>query len=180
MEDTIAQTRSKRVSKQSNDSLLAREKTKTSQELEINSLKRRVKKLEKKQRSKTHKLKRLYKVGLYVRVESSDDNVDLGEDASKQGRKINDIDADEDITLVNDAGEITAASIVTTDSVAATMTDKGKGIIIEKPVKLKKKDQILLDEEVAKKLQAEINEKQRLAGEIAQQELKANIALIET
>nr|GEY08036.1 hypothetical protein [Tanacetum cinerariifolium] len=132
IEDTIAQTRSERVSKLSNDSLLIRgntlqsdedrlklnelmelcttlqsrvldlENTKTTQALEIDSLKKRVKKLEKKQRSRTHKLKRLYMVGLSARVESFDDNEDLGEDASKQGRKIHDIDADEDINLVND------------------------------------------------------------------------------
>nr|GEY42989.1 hypothetical protein [Tanacetum cinerariifolium] len=72
MRDTIAQTR-----------VFDLEKTKTTQALEIDSLKRRVKKLEKKQRSRTHKLKRLYKVGLFVRVESFDDNEDLGEDASK-------------------------------------------------------------------------------------------------
>nr|GEU95801.1 hypothetical protein [Tanacetum cinerariifolium] len=68
--------------------------------LKIDSLKRRVKKLEKKQRLRTHKLKRLYKVGLTVRVESSDVNEDLGKDASKQGR-ISAIDADEGITLVS-------------------------------------------------------------------------------
>ncbi|GJV39949.1 hypothetical protein Tco_1418389 [Tanacetum coccineum] len=62
---------------------------------------RRVKKLEKKNRSRTHKLKRLYKVGLTTRVESSGDKENLGEDASKQGRRINVIDVDEDITLVN-------------------------------------------------------------------------------
>ncbi|GJT56780.1 hypothetical protein Tco_0991834 [Tanacetum coccineum] len=65
------------------------------------SLKRRVKKLEKKNRSRNHKLKRLYKVGLTARVESSGDEENLGEDASKQGRRINAIDADEDITLVS-------------------------------------------------------------------------------
>ncbi|GKC29560.1 hypothetical protein Tco_1036854 [Tanacetum coccineum] len=77
------------------------ETTKTIQALEINSLKRRVKKLERKQRSRTHKLRRLYKVGLSAKVISSDDEASLGdqEDASKQGRKILDIDADEDITL---------------------------------------------------------------------------------
>ncbi|GJV05836.1 hypothetical protein Tco_1343492 [Tanacetum coccineum] len=48
------------------------EKTKTTQHNEIASLKRRVKKLEKKNRSRTHKLKRLYKVGLTARVESYD------------------------------------------------------------------------------------------------------------
>nr|GEZ57238.1 hypothetical protein [Tanacetum cinerariifolium] len=96
--DTIAQTRSKRVSKFFNDSLLTRDKT--TQENEIDSLKRKVKKLEKKQRSRTYKLKRLYKVGLTARVESSNDEPSLDEDASKQGR-ISDIDADEGITLVS-------------------------------------------------------------------------------
>nr|GEW37377.1 putative ribonuclease H-like domain-containing protein [Tanacetum cinerariifolium] len=76
-------------------------KTKTTQALEITSLKRKVKKLEKKQRSRTHKLKRLYKVGLTARVDSSKDEQSLGEDASKQGRNINDINVD-DITVVND------------------------------------------------------------------------------
>nr|GEU73844.1 hypothetical protein [Tanacetum cinerariifolium] len=102
MEDTIAQTRFKNVSKLSNDSLLTREKTKITQALEITSLKRRVKKLEKKQRLRTHKLKRLYNVGLTAWVDSSKDEQSLDQDASKQGRKITDIDADEDITLVND------------------------------------------------------------------------------
>ncbi|GKE59949.1 hypothetical protein Tco_1510316, partial [Tanacetum coccineum] len=77
------------------------EKTKTTQAEEIVSLKRRVKKLEQKKRSRTHELKRLYKVGLTARVESSRDEESLGKDASKQGR-INAIDVDEDITLVND------------------------------------------------------------------------------
>nr|GEX03120.1 hypothetical protein [Tanacetum cinerariifolium] len=83
--------------------ILDLEKTKTIQRNEINSLKRRVKKLEKKNRSRTHKLKRLYKVGLTARVESSRDEASLGEDASKQERSIDVIDADANITLVNDA-----------------------------------------------------------------------------
>nr|GEV65291.1 uncharacterized mitochondrial protein AtMg00810-like [Tanacetum cinerariifolium] len=63
----------------------------------------RLKKLEKRNRSRTHKLKRLYKVGLTARVESSGDEEILGEDASKQERRIDSIDAYKDITLVNDA-----------------------------------------------------------------------------
>ncbi|GJY63886.1 hypothetical protein Tco_0465346 [Tanacetum coccineum] len=55
--------------------------------------------------------------------------------------------------------------------------DKGKGILIE-PVK--KKDQILLDEETALNLQAEFDEEERLAREKAEKEQEANIALIET
>nr|GFB67777.1 hypothetical protein [Tanacetum cinerariifolium] len=53
------------------------EKTKTAQALELTSLKRRI-------------------------LRRSKDEQSLGEDASKQERKINDIDRDEDITLVND------------------------------------------------------------------------------
>nr|GEV31886.1 reverse transcriptase domain-containing protein [Tanacetum cinerariifolium] len=81
------------------------EKTTTTQCNEIASLKRRVKKLEKKNRSRTHRLKRLYKVGLTVRVESSGNEESLGEDASNQGR-INAIDADEEITLVSVQDEV--------------------------------------------------------------------------
>ncbi|GKF24837.1 hypothetical protein Tco_0080731 [Tanacetum coccineum] len=133
MRDTIAQTRSDNVSKLSNDPLLARgnilqsgedrlklqelmelctnlqnrvidmENTKTVQAQEITSLKLRVKKLEKKGGLRTHKLKRLYKVGRSVRIVSSDE-ASLGdkEDASKQGRKIDDIDKDTEITLVDE------------------------------------------------------------------------------
>nr|GEY61316.1 hypothetical protein [Tanacetum cinerariifolium] len=76
--DTIAQIRSENVSKFSNDSLLNMvldlENTKTTQALEINSLKIKVKKLKKKERSRTHKLKRLYKVGLTARVDSFDNS----------------------------------------------------------------------------------------------------------
>ncbi|GJY82503.1 hypothetical protein Tco_0495879, partial [Tanacetum coccineum] len=122
--------RSENVSKHSNDPLLARGNTlrsgedrlkleelmalyttlqlrvltletiKTTQANEITSLKRRVKKLEQKKRSITHRLKILYRVGSSRMVESSKDE-GLGEvGASKQGR-IADIDANEDIYLVN-------------------------------------------------------------------------------
>ncbi|GJU94634.1 hypothetical protein Tco_1319390 [Tanacetum coccineum] len=70
---------------------------------EIDSLKKRVKKLEKKKRSRTHRLKRLYKDGLSAKVISFDDE-GLGdqEDASKQGRKIADIDANAEVTLIDE------------------------------------------------------------------------------
>nr|GEU80338.1 hypothetical protein [Tanacetum cinerariifolium] len=80
------------------------ETIKTTQAMEIESLKGRVNKLEKKQRSRTYKLKRLYKVGLSAGVESSDDEGLGKEDASKQER-ISDIDTDDDITLVNTHNE---------------------------------------------------------------------------
>nr|GEW07063.1 retrovirus-related Pol polyprotein from transposon TNT 1-94 [Tanacetum cinerariifolium] len=65
--------------------------------------KKRVKRLEKKRKSRTHGLKRLYKVGLSTRVESSAKEQSLAEeDASKHGRNIADIDADAEITLVDE------------------------------------------------------------------------------
>ncbi|GJX47231.1 putative ribonuclease H-like domain-containing protein [Tanacetum coccineum] len=229
------------------------EHTKTTQALEIDSLKRRVKKLKKKQRSRTHGLRRLYKVGLSARVVSSEDEGLGEEDASKQGRKIHDIDADEDITLENvhdedmfDTGVFndeevfagqdmaekevstadpvtTAGEVVTTANVevstasptAATITtveltlaqtlaelksarpktkgvvmqepsetttttttipskDKGKGIMVEEPLKMKKKDQVLFDEQEAIRLQAQFDKEERIARE----KEEANAALI--
>nr|GEW16434.1 ribonuclease H-like domain, reverse transcriptase, RNA-dependent DNA polymerase [Tanacetum cinerariifolium] len=82
---------------------LALETTKANQALEIESLKRRVKKLKKKANKKSHKLKRLYKIGSSTRVESSEDaGLGYQEDASKQGRMIDDLDADEGVTLVDE------------------------------------------------------------------------------
>nr|GEV93587.1 hypothetical protein [Tanacetum cinerariifolium] len=79
------------------------EDAEANQALEIRSLKRRVTKLENKASKITHKLKLLYKIGSSTRVESSEDAV-LGdqEDASKQGRMIEDLDADEGVALVDE------------------------------------------------------------------------------
>ncbi|GJX73694.1 ribonuclease H-like domain, reverse transcriptase, RNA-dependent DNA polymerase [Tanacetum coccineum] len=72
--------------------VLALETIKTNQALEIDSLKRRVKKLEKKKGSRTHRLGRLYKVGRSARVVSSKDKgLGAQEDASKQDEKIDEI-----------------------------------------------------------------------------------------
>ncbi|GJT00152.1 hypothetical protein Tco_0821321 [Tanacetum coccineum] len=75
--------------------VLVLETTKSNQALEIEILKRRVKSLEKRKKSRTPGFKRLRKVGSVSRVESSND-VSMGarEDVSKQGRKIADLDAD--------------------------------------------------------------------------------------
>ncbi|GKC50910.1 hypothetical protein Tco_1073655, partial [Tanacetum coccineum] len=52
---------------------------------------------------------------------------------------------------------------------------QGKGILVEEPVKPKKKDLIRLEEEIASKLQAEFDEEERLVRE----KDEANIALTE-
>ncbi|GKD69579.1 hypothetical protein Tco_1323669 [Tanacetum coccineum] len=79
----------------SNDPLLS--------DSEITSLQKKVKKLERRNKSRTPGLKRLRKVGSARRVESSDE-ASLGhlEDASKQRMKIADIDADAYVTLIDE------------------------------------------------------------------------------
>nr|GEY49231.1 ribonuclease H-like domain-containing protein [Tanacetum cinerariifolium] len=203
--DNIAQTEIENVSKQSNDSLLARgntlqsdkdrlkldelmalctnlqnkvlnlKQTKTTQHNEIASLKRKVKKLENKNRSRTHRLKRLYKVSLTARVESFDNEESLGNDASKQER-IDAIDADEEITMVFAAEQEVISAATTTTATITTVDDitlaqalmeiksikpKEKRIVIQELIK----DQIRLDEETALNLQAEFDEEERLLVE---------------
>nr|GEZ45592.1 hypothetical protein [Tanacetum cinerariifolium] len=281
MRDATAQTR-----------VLALETIKTNQALEIRSLKRRVKKLEKKAIKRTHKLNRLYKISSSRRIESSDE-ASLGDqkDASKQERIIDNLDADEGVTLVDEthgrndqdmfdtgvlddeelmaekevstanpvttAGEVVTTasakvsdaattptismnditlakaldalksakpmvkepsvpvsaastslkvSAVSTTSTTVTTTIKAKGIVMQEPEEttirttivpsqslkdkgkpkmikvekpLKKKDQIMINEEVARnleaQLQAELEEEERIAR---QKEEEANIALL--
>nr|GFB40700.1 hypothetical protein [Tanacetum cinerariifolium] len=110
----------------------------------------------------------------------------------EQGRKITDIDADAEVNLeyvIDVDGKAVAEEIVKgridemdVDEDIALVQDKGKkkAKLIEEPMKLKKKDQILFDEEVAKKLQEEIYEKERLVIERARQEEEANNVLIKS
>ncbi|GJU33784.1 hypothetical protein Tco_1182138 [Tanacetum coccineum] len=80
------------------------ENTKTSQAAKIAKLKEKVKKLERRNKSRTPRLKRLRKVGRTERIESSkDESLGAQEDASKQGRKIADLNADAEVTLVDEA-----------------------------------------------------------------------------
>ncbi|GKC10160.1 hypothetical protein Tco_1001770 [Tanacetum coccineum] len=226
------------------------------------SLKRRVKRLDKKGGSITHRLKRLYKVGLSRRVESSDEEGLGNKDASKQGR-IADIDADAGINLVSTHFDVdtdmfgvhdlvgdevvverevvikaastipvsaatTTTAVITNDEITLAkvldeqksakllttttattiiavsirpkakglviheqeqaptplvssqqpsqlnVQDKGKGKMVEsEPVKkLSKKDQLMIDEELAFKLQAKEEEEDR---PVRQREEEANI-----
>nr|GEW15341.1 hypothetical protein [Tanacetum cinerariifolium] len=98
------------------DRVLNLETTKTAQAKEISSLKKRVKRLEKKKRSGTHELKRLYK-----------------------GRKIADIDVDEELTLVNEIieeqGRLNAQDEIMFD-VNADL--QGEEVVVDKEVLFKK------------------------------------------
>ncbi|GJV73280.1 hypothetical protein Tco_1493275 [Tanacetum coccineum] len=172
------------------------------------SVKERVKKLKRRNKSKNPGRKRLRKVGRTTRIESSEDE-GLGdqEDASKQGRKITDLDADVEevkVEKVVSTAKVTIASTTTTTvdeltlaqtlieikatkpkavTTAATITTtsvtrpKARGVVVQEPSEfttttsqpsqlsqakdkgkakmaepekpLKKKDQILIDEEIA-------------------------------
>ncbi|GJT61862.1 hypothetical protein Tco_1005395 [Tanacetum coccineum] len=107
------------------DRVLDLETTKTAQAKEIASLKKRVKKLERKKKSKTPGMKRLFKIDRSAQVVSSEDE-GLGdqEDASKQGRKITDIDQDAEVTLVDETrgSEKVVKEVVSTAEVSAAAT----------------------------------------------------------
>ncbi|GKF72642.1 hypothetical protein Tco_0208756 [Tanacetum coccineum] len=113
MGDTIAQTRFENMSKTSNVSLLAGVNTSRSDEdrLKFNELMEFCTKLQQRvldlENTKTAQAQEI--ISLKLRVEKSakvisSDEASLGdqEDASKQGRKIDDIDKDADITLVHE------------------------------------------------------------------------------
>ncbi|GKF90285.1 hypothetical protein Tco_0264248, partial [Tanacetum coccineum] len=91
---------------------------------EIASLKKRVKKLERKRKSKNPGMKRLFKIGRSTQVVSSEDE-GLGdqEDASKHGRKIDDIDKDAEqsekvVGEVVSITEVSAATTITTEEIS--------------------------------------------------------------
>ncbi|GJV59085.1 hypothetical protein Tco_1465185 [Tanacetum coccineum] len=184
------------------------ENTKTSQATKITKLKERIKKLKRRNKSRTLGLKRL-----------------------RKGRKMADIDADEEVTLIDETqgrnddnlmfdigvldeqevkvekvvstAKVTTASAITTTVDELTLArgvivqepsefttttspsqpsqlpqakDKGKEKMVEPEKPLKKKDKILIDEEIAQRLQeelqAELEEEEMLAR---QKEEDANI-----
>nr|GEW92940.1 uncharacterized mitochondrial protein AtMg00810-like [Tanacetum cinerariifolium] len=150
------------------------------QALEITKLKKRVKKLERANKVKVLKLRRLKKVRTSQRIKSSAD-IDM-EDASNQGRMIDDLDRDlgedepkvqEVVEVVTTAKLITEVVVAVSESVttasatsavvpAATITaapskDKGKGIMVEEPKPMRKKQQVEMDKEYARKLHEELN-----------------------
>nr|GEY09442.1 hypothetical protein [Tanacetum cinerariifolium] len=209
------------------------ERDKEAQTLEITKLKTQVKKLERVNKVKGFKLRRLKKVGTSQRVETSDDTI--MEDVSNQGRMIVELDRDKGVELMNEqektkkvidivddaqvegrqakkqaeiyqidldhpskvlsmqdddskvqeAVEVvttaklitkvvnaastpvsTASTIIPTAKpnipavtlTAAPVKDKGKGIMIEEPKLIKKKQQVELDEAYVRKLHEELNQ----------------------
>ncbi|GJZ74929.1 hypothetical protein Tco_0639394 [Tanacetum coccineum] len=176
------------------------EKTKTTQHNEIASLKRRVKKLENKYRSRTHKMKRLYTVGLTARVESYDNEESLDEEmfdvnvlygeevfvagqevaANKQYDEVNVVEevaevsaAGNVISIVGDATTVSAAT--TTTATITTVDDITLAQVLMEIKSIKPKEKGVVIQELA-----EFDDEERLAREKAKKEKEANIALIET
>ncbi|GKE88444.1 hypothetical protein Tco_1565919, partial [Tanacetum coccineum] len=99
-----SQKKQSRRKQRKDTAVLDLEKAKDAQAKEIVDLKKRVQVLERKKKSRTTRFKRLRKVGESRRVESSEGKDSLGDhkDASKQGKSIEDIDKDTDVSLVDD------------------------------------------------------------------------------
>nr|GEX73377.1 hypothetical protein [Tanacetum cinerariifolium] len=154
------------------------ENDKAAQQLEIVKLKARVKKLEKIHKVKSSKLRRLKKVGISQRVESSYDV----ENVFNQGRMIVDMDQDEGIELVVDqekdaevegrhadkqakiynidldhSSKVVAASTPILAAKPKTLTITAAPAVSTRRRKGVKKDQIEMDAEYARNLQEEIN-----------------------
>ncbi|GJW45617.1 hypothetical protein Tco_0077263 [Tanacetum coccineum] len=176
------------------------EKAKDAQAKEIAALKKRVQRLDRKKKSRTTGLKRLKKVGMSRRVESSEDQESLGdhEDASKQGRSIEDIDKDDDATLVDETQERQDDDLMFDTGVMVILMrccgdkklnekdgavarpsitkDKEKGIMIEPEVPLKRKDQVALDEQIVRDIQAKLDDEFSREKLARKQEKKHDIA----
>ncbi|GJT59185.1 hypothetical protein Tco_1002718 [Tanacetum coccineum] len=144
------------------------EKAKDAQAKEIVDLKKRVQKLERNKKSRTTRLKRLRKVGMARRVESSEDKDSLGdhEDATKQGRSIEDIDKDDDVSFVDDTqGRLDDVEMFDTNDLHDDELDVDMPVgekqeqsakEREHEVPLKRKDHVALDEDLARNLQAQL------------------------
>nr|GFC96025.1 hypothetical protein [Tanacetum cinerariifolium] len=152
---------------------------KVAQALEITKLKRRVKKLEKRNKVRVLKLRRLQRIGTSQGVDTSDDTDDKEEDKEVADKDVEEAKVDEipaaitatltvapvrvaaapsrrrkGVIIRNPEEESTTSTIIPAKTKSK---DKGKGILLEEPKPLKKKQQIEHDEQYAKELHAELN-----------------------
>ncbi|GKA02555.1 putative ribonuclease H-like domain-containing protein [Tanacetum coccineum] len=144
LEDRPAQTRFQRLSKQSNDPPLSGN-VKIARDLEITSLKKRVKKLEKKKKARTPQLKRrLFK----VKIESSTDK-SLGdqEDASKQGRN----EEDEDISWFQEDAETQGSTVEPSTPTTTTLIEDEDLIIASTLMKMRSEKSKEIAKEIGSK-----------------------------
>ncbi|GJS47478.1 putative ribonuclease H-like domain-containing protein [Tanacetum coccineum] len=171
------------------------ENTKTAQAQEITSLKLRVKKLEKKGGSRNHKLKILYKDMDEKEINVAEKEVSTADPVTTAGEVVTTASPTEtttadDLTLAQTLIEIRNAKskvkgvVLGEQSESTTRTrpqqlpskDKGKGIMEDPEKPTKKKDQIRHDEEVAQRLQAQMQaELEEEDGLVRQREEEATL-----
>ncbi|GJW56472.1 hypothetical protein Tco_0103203 [Tanacetum coccineum] len=146
--------------------VIALETTKTNQALEIDSLKRRVKKLEKKKGSRTHRLRRLFKVGRSAQVVSSKDEDEQEVKVEKvvSTTEVTTASATttnvDELTLAQTLIEIkasskhrcTTAATITTTSVTRP---KARGVVCQEPKELKA--ELEEEESLARKKEEDAN-----------------------
>nr|GEV66305.1 copia protein [Tanacetum cinerariifolium] len=146
---------------------------------DIPSTSQRVKKLEKRNKVRVLKLRRLKKVRTVQRVDTSDETVmdhankvlSMQEDETEPAKvqKIVDVVTTAKLitkvvtaaprrrkkgVVIRDPKELTTSTIIPPETKSK---DKGKGILVEEPKPLKKKQQIEQDEQYARELHAELN-----------------------
>nr|GEY57357.1 copia protein [Tanacetum cinerariifolium] len=132
---------------------------KITQTLEITKLKQRVKRLERRNKLKVSKLKRLKKVGTAHRVDTSKDTV-MNDDAkievnaNVQGRQADAARRRKEV-VIRDPEETATSSIIIHSEPKSK--DKGKWIMIEEPKPPKKQAQIKQDEAYVRELEAKLN-----------------------
>ncbi|GJX39905.1 uncharacterized mitochondrial protein-like protein [Tanacetum coccineum] len=205
------------------------QKAKDAQAKEIDVLKKRIQRLERRKKSRPASVKRLKKVDIDVDVSLVDETQERQDDdlifdyevlevdgmhveakidgKDDQSKKLDDSTADEavttagiddtvgiddsvvpttskEITLAQKLIQIKAAKpkVVTTTAATTTTTrPKDREVVVQEPIPLKRKEQIVLDEQIARdiqaKLDAELLDKQKLARK---QEEEANISLIKS
>nr|GFA65120.1 hypothetical protein [Tanacetum cinerariifolium] len=156
--------------------------------------------LEKKSKSRTYELKRLYKIRLSDQGRINNEEMfdtDVLNDEEMFSKSVDVVEQAkeivvdkyliDDITLAKALMEIKVTAIGTrpkeksivmqepsetlttkTIPISLKVQDKGKGIMVEESLKMKKKDQISFDEQEARRLQSEIDEQDRLAKEKSQ------------
>ncbi|GJU06630.1 putative ribonuclease H-like domain-containing protein [Tanacetum coccineum] len=166
------------------------ENIKTYQVVVITKLKERVKKLERRNKSRTPGLKRLRKVGRSAQVFSSEDEdeqeVEVEKIIAAKPKAVTTAATTTTTTvtrpkargvIVQEPSEFRTTTSTSQTSQLPQAKDKGKAKMIELEKPLKKKDQILIDEEIAQKLQAHINAELEEEEKLAKQEEEdANIA----
>nr|GEV87450.1 hypothetical protein [Tanacetum cinerariifolium] len=109
------------------------EQDKIAQSLEIIKLKQMVKKLDRRNKLKVSKLRRLKRVGTSQRVDTSDDTV--MDDVSKQGRIIASMDADVDATL-KDVADIAKEVVVDAEIEESAYDDEVKPAELQEVVEV--------------------------------------------